>query len=210
MIDISKMDHPSIRMLPTPSIPFDSPDFNAGFECSSLIRKGLWERLDAMSKNLKLLNPEMNLSILVFEGLRDSQTQLKLFDLTVLQIAENNPNLSSDEIAVLAEKYVNPPNSIPSHSTGGCVDIRLFNDDANEFLDMGKFGFLWYPEKVNNQSNTFSANLTEVQKSNRHLLLSAATMSGLVNYPYEWWHFSFGDRYFCYYTGNATAIYGSV
>lgn len=31
--------------------------------------------------------------------------------------------------------------------------------------------------------------------NNRLLLLVAAAQAGLVNYCYEWWHFSHGDRY---------------
>lgn len=211
LVDIHKMNHKNIRMLPTPALPFSGPNTNAGFECSSLIRKGLWQRLEAMSNNLRLLHPESSISILIFEGLRDCQTQAKLFDLTVQQLSENSPEgKSTSEIQKQAEKFITPPNEMPPHATGGCVALRLFNDDKNEFLDMGKFGYLWFPENKNDESNTFSANLTKEQIQNRLLLLNVATMAGLVNYPYEWWHFSFGDRYFCYYTKNKTAIYSSV
>ena len=33
--------------------------------------------------------------------------------------------------------------------------------------------------------------------------------AGLVNYPTEWWHWSFGDRYWALQTG-LTAVYGPV
>ncbi|SED95789.1 D-ala-D-ala dipeptidase [Streptomyces sp. TLI_105] len=34
------------------------------------------------------------------------------------------------------------------------------------------------------------------------------TSTGLVNYPTEWWHWSYGDRYWAPATGAATAPYG--
>jgi zinc D-Ala-D-Ala dipeptidase len=33
---------------------------------------------------------------------------------------------------------------------------------------------------------------------------------GLVNYPTEWWHYSYGDRYWALATGAAAALYGPV
>jgi D-alanyl-D-alanine dipeptidase len=32
--------------------------------------------------------------------------------------------------------------------------------------------------------------------------------AGFLNYPTEWWHFSYGDRYWALDTGEQTAIYG--
>ncbi|MCK6437211.1 MAG: hypothetical protein L6Q58_09590 [Rivicola pingtungensis] len=34
--------------------------------------------------------------------------------------------------------------------------------------------------------------------------------AGLVNYPQEWWHFSYGDQYWACVTGCAQARYGMV
>jgi D-alanyl-D-alanine dipeptidase len=34
--------------------------------------------------------------------------------------------------------------------------------------------------------------------------------AGLVNYPTEWWHWSFGDRYWALTTGAAAAVYGPL
>jgi len=32
---------------------------------------------------------------------------------------------------------------------------------------------------------------------------------GFINYPTEWWHFSYGDRYWAYHQQASYAIYGS-
>jgi len=36
------------------------------------------------------------------------------------------------------------------------------------------------------------------------------TVAGFVNYPTEWWHWSYGDRYWAYATHRSAAIYGPV
>lgn len=57
---------------------------------------------------------------------------------------------------------------------------------------------------------TFSTHesITDEQIKNRFLFLVAATEAGLTNYVYEWWHYSFGDRYDCYWRKSQTyAIY---
>ena len=33
---------------------------------------------------------------------------------------------------------------------------------------------------------------------------------GLVNYPTEWWHWSYGDRYWALISGADAALYGPV
>ena len=197
-----------IRMLPTPEIPLSNENMNAGFHCSYLIRKGLYLRLKILVSALDLINDnKRKISVLVFEGLRDLQTQKALFETCFNEFSEKYPDLSSIEVRKLAEKFVTPPEKEPPHSTGGCVDIRLFDDDNNTFLDLGKFGLFW---GVNEQAHMFCANLTDEQKENRRMLLTASAMAGLVNYPYEWWHFSYGDKFYAYCAEEDHAIYKSI
>ena len=212
LIDLFEHQNDRLRMLPTPDIPFVSDTMNAGFKCSSLIRKGLYDRLLHMTNMLDILTEnKRKIAILVYEGLRDCQTQKILFDKFQKEIQTNNPGLSEDEVIIETCSLIAHPDDEPSHSTGGSVDLRLFDLDKNEFLDMGKFGHLFSEDGTKNmQSYTFCSGLTDEQKNNRSLLLNAATMSGLVNYPLEWWHFSFGDKYFCYYTDQPCAIYGKI
>lgn len=207
LIDINKMNHEGIEMLPTPTIPLKHPDYNAGFECSSFVRKSVWMRLIALYENLKKHNE--NVIIKIFEGLRTCDIQATLFNETISELEKEG--LSREEAVASALKIINEPGSDSTlHATGACVDLRLFDKSKEEFLDCGLFGFAWFENHKNNQAFTFSANLTDEQKRNRSLLLTCAAMSGLVNYPYEWWHFSFGDRYFCYYTQNRTAVHKAL
>ncbi|WP_244137038.1 M15 family metallopeptidase [Burkholderia pyrrocinia] len=45
---------------------------------------------------------------------------------------------------------------------------------------------------------------------NRHVLIAALTGTGFTNYPSEWWHWSFGDRYWAVMQRESHAIYGPV
>ncbi|MFD8455676.1 M15 family metallopeptidase domain-containing protein [Streptomyces antimycoticus] len=47
-------------------------------------------------------------------------------------------------------------------------------------------------------------------RSHRDILGTALTAAGLVNYPTEWWHWSYGARYWALQTGAAVARYGPM
>lgn len=108
-------------------------------------------------------------------------------------------------------KWVSPyKNNVPVHSTGAAVDIGLWDNKMEDFLDMGTFGAIW---GKNNNAPTFSENTTDNQKRNRLYCLVAAETVGLTNYLYEFWHFSSGDRYEAYWNKDLNekrAIYGSI
>lgn len=44
----------------------------------------------------------------------------------------------------------------------------------------------------------------------RQVLLEVMEAAGFVNCATEWWHFSFGDRYWALLTGADSAVYGPV
>ena len=47
-------------------------------------------------------------------------------------------------------------------------------------------------------------------RANCELLARALRGAGLVNYPTEWWHWSYGDRYWALVSGAPAAMYGPV
>ena len=217
LVDITTEGHPRISMLPTPETPFASPDCNAGFSASSRIRQTVYKKLEAMLEYLDKLSLEYGYSpgtieIKVFEGVRSLETQQRLFDEKVNELRINNPNLTENEIFSEASKWVSPTkDNIPVHSTGGAVDVRLWSNETGNFLDMGSFGVIW---GGNDKAPTYSEGLTPDQLKNRLLLLEAAASAGLVNYPYEWWHLSSGDRYASYWLeevqSQRRAVYGGI
>jgi D-alanyl-D-alanine dipeptidase len=74
------------------------------------------------------------------------------------------------------------------HSRGATVDlglIRCIEDDCRR-LDMGTGFDLFDP-----RANTDNPGISATQRANRKLLLDAMKQRGFVNYPMEWWHFTF-------------------
>jgi hypothetical protein len=217
LVNIATKGHPRISMLPTPETPFASPDCNSGFSASSMIRETVYRKLQKTLEYLDILAPAYGhspgtIEIKVFEGVRSLETQQRLFDEKIHEIRLNNPTFTDDEVIDEASKWVSPTkNNIPVHSTGGAVDVRLWSSETNDFLDMGLFGVIW---GQNLNAPTYSEGLTSEQMRNRLYLLEAAASAGLVNYPFEWWHLSSGDRYASYWLEpnelQRRAVYGGI
>ena len=202
-----------ISMLPTPQEIFSSPNSNSGLPAASFMRQTIFTRLEQMIEALDALASNFGyapgqMQIKVFEGLRDLKTQKMLFTNKLNEIKASNPQLTDTEAFAETSKWVSPvENNIPVHSTGGAVDIRIWDNLNNQFLDVGLFGVIW---GANLTAPTFSEALTDIQKLNRLYVLMAASLAGLVNYSYEHWHFSYGDRYYCFWQSIDTASYGPV
>jgi zinc D-Ala-D-Ala dipeptidase len=121
-------------------------------------------------------------------------------NLKVLQ--EQHPDRPEEELTEENAKSVAPPQIIPPHSTGGAVDLVLVDADEQE-LDMGS------PlNETGPLMRTLAGELPETAKDNRRMLLVAMEGAGFANYGHEWWHFSYGDRYWAYAKGVPFAIYG--
>lgn len=73
------------------------------------------------------------------------------------------------------------------HSKGATVDVGLSDCRSGECLpmDMGTSYDFFGP-----QANTEYTGLSKVQRENRQLLVQAMAGWGFVNYPMEWWHFT--------------------
>lgn len=215
LVNIRKRNNPRIQMMPNASKPFASPDQNSGLPSAPFVRNSLYNKLEKLIIELDELAPEFEyapeqINIRVFEGLRDIDTQTKLFEAKVKEVQAANPSFTQEQVVAEASKWISPvQNNVPAHSTGGAVDFRLYDTKDSKYLDMGNFGAIW---GQNNAAPTFSSEITDEQIANRLLLLLASSRSGLINYPYEYWHFSTGDRYAVYWQKSKPkqAIYNSI
>ncbi|MEU4620001.1 M15 family metallopeptidase [Actinoplanes sp. NPDC023801] len=147
------------------------------------------------------------LRFLITEGYRPLDRQQTLFDGYLRELRHRHPEWPGDRVYVEATKYVSPVHVAP-HSTGGAVDLTLCTEDGVE-LDMGT-PVDATPVESANACFTGAPGISEQARSNRWTMSSALASAGLVNYPTEWWHWSFGERYWAYVTGTRRARYAPV
>ncbi len=213
LVNVREQKNRRIQMLRTPSAPFLHPDYNSGLPNASKMRASVYACFEQMLVHLDELAPAFGyksgqVSIRVFEGLRDIKTQGELFAKKFAEIKTQNPKFSDTEAEEETCKWVSPvKDNIPVHSTGAAVDIRLWDEEKKDFVDMGAFGAIW---GKNERAITFSEEITPIQKRNRYYMLLAAAKADLTNYLYEFWHFSHGDRYAAFWNKGRTAKYSSI
>ncbi|KAB8195679.1 dipeptidase [Nonomuraea phyllanthi] len=166
------------------------------------LRSGLLDRLERAERLL----PD-GFHLLVVEGYRPIATQRRIFDGYRAELQAAFPEISPDEAYIAASRYVSPVEVAP-HTAGAAVDLTLCDPDGVEY-DMGT-QVNDNPEQSGGACYTNAPNVSADARANRKLLAAALEPSGLVNYPTEWWHWSYGDRYWAMTTGSPHAIYGPV
>ncbi|MEV6884926.1 M15 family metallopeptidase [Streptomyces sp. NPDC051135] len=164
------------------------------------LREGVLERL----KKAQELLPR-GLRLLFVEGYRPPSLQLAYFEEYVGQLQSIHADWSAEQIHSAASRYVSPPGIAP-HSAGAAVDLTLADAAGNE-LDLGT-RMNADPEESEGACYTHAADISPEARAHRTLLGDVLTAAGLVNYPTEWWHWSYGDRYWALITGETAALYG--
>ncbi|MER7582875.1 M15 family metallopeptidase [Kitasatospora sp. NPDC097691] len=145
------------------------------------------------------------LRLLFVEGYRPPELQSRYFDEYAAELRAANPGWPDDRIRSAASRYVSPPEIAP-HSAGAAVDLTLVDADGRE-LDLGT-RVNASPEESAGACYTDADGIGAQARANRRLLGEVLTGAGLVNYPTEWWHWSYGDRYWALATGAPAALYG--
>ena len=187
---------------PPPECPETEPDY-------TFIRQGILERLH---KAQALLPPGIRLKL--YEGYRSLAVQQMLFSDELQRVRERQPGISEADCfkeatrMVSAVAYPDGTPNIPPHNTGAAVDLYLI-DEQDEVLDFGMDIYQW-TEVDPDLCLTHTPGLSEQAVANRAMLVNVMTRVGFVNYSQEWWHFSYGDRFWAYLSGHEHAIYGPV
>ncbi len=164
------------------------------------LREGVLDRLLKAQAQLP-----QGIRLLFVEGYRPPSLQRRYFDEYAAQLRAEHPEWAAEQVRSAASRYVSPPEIAP-HSAGAAVDLTLSNDDGRE-LDMGT-RMNTTPEESVGACYTQADNISDEARSHREILGTALTAAGLVNYPTEWWHWSYGDRYWALQSGAAVAHYG--
>ena len=168
----------------------------------ALARAGLAARL---LQAAELLPRETHL--LLIEGYRPPALQRRYVDDYRSSLREANPGSDEEHLRMLASRYVSPPEIAP-HSAGAAIDLTLCSGDGTE-LDLGT-PVNASPEQSAGACYTGHPSVTGEARRNRAALSDVLRAAGLVNYPTEWWHWSYGDRYWAMATGAPGAVYSAV
>ncbi|NEA44616.1 M15 family metallopeptidase [Streptomyces sp. SID11385] len=166
------------------------------------LRAGVLERLLAAQRRL----PE-GLRLLYVEGYRPPALQRSYFEEYADELRAAHPEWSAERIRAAASRYVSPPEIAP-HSAGAAVDVTLADAGGRE-LDLGT-RMNASPEESDGACYTGAENIGTEARAHRALLGEALRGAGFVNYPTEWWHWSYGDRYWALATGAEAGLYAAV
>lgn len=214
LINVVEMQHPRIHvmydamLLKAHQMPQDIDPRSARH---MFVRSGVWNCLERMLEELDKLASLCgacpgDFELYIFEGLRDLTTQKELFDRKYAELQIRYPAMSDQELYAETSRWVSPYiNNVPAHATGGALDFHIFNARIGSFLDMCRFNV------GGSAAITMADDVVSFeQRFNRGVMLVAATNAGFVNYAQEFWHYSYGDRYWAYWHRMPYAIYGAL
>ena len=164
------------------------------------LRAGVAERL----QHAERLLPH-NWRWLLVEGYRPPLLQRSIFDGYAAQLRALHPDAGEAAIQTAATRWCAPMETA-GHISGAAVDLTICTEEGIE-VDMGSPEAAT-PEESGGACYTYAPNLSTQARHNRAVMIKALTTVGMVNYPTEWWHWSYGDRYWAWSTGAQTAVYG--
>jgi len=173
-----------------------------GYPPNFLIRNGAAQRLAHAADSLPV-----NLALLVKETLRPARLQAFYFERRLGRIKSENPKLTAQGAIELTAQFIAPP-TVAGHPGGGAIDLTLCTQDG---IELG-LGCPYDADEAVSGGACFSFfdGLAPAAQHNRRILFDALGAAGFVNYPFEWWHWSYGDRYWAASTGAPSAIYSAV
>jgi D-alanyl-D-alanine dipeptidase len=134
------------------------------------------------------------------EGWRPIWVQERLWQGNLDQLRADRPDLTEEALRDENARLVAPPGFAPPHSTGGAVDVALLY--RGQYADMG-WGF-----NQRGEGAPTAHRVAEPARQHRNVLSRAMEAAGFVNYPPEWWHWSYGDRYWAFQTSRPAGLYG--
>ncbi len=144
--------------------------------------------------------------LLVVTAYRPKWMQQELWEQRVWQMTKRHPFkrlFSPKKFKRMVGVYTAPPGG-SSHQCGAAVDVTILDPEGNRF-DMGA-ELTDFGKKCHTETDL----ITEKQKQNRRALFDAMTKAGFVNYPLEWWHYSYGDRHWAAQTNRGECQYGFI
>ncbi|MGR3661789.1 MAG: M15 family metallopeptidase [Paracoccaceae bacterium] len=144
------------------------------------------------------------LCLMVFDAFRPRARQWELWRPVFSQISKEHPDWDEARVYTEASRWVARPDGLGSgHQAGAAVDVKFANTDRSELNFGGAM------KGLTGVAPTDWPVAPDIRK-NRNMLVAAMHATGMVNYPDEWWHFSYGDRLWAEVTGRDEAFFAPV
>lgn len=140
--------------------------------------------------------------LLVRCGYRTPQVQARQFRGDYADLKEQHPTWTEEQLDIEIIKRTDPPDVGP-HCTGGAIDLSLV-DGQGAHLNMGTKMGTFVTDTI-----TYSDTISTKAKQNRKILIDVMQNAGFLNFPAEWWHWSYGDHEWAY-ANNKTTFYGQI
>ena len=128
----------------------------------------------------------------VVEGHRSPADQQAIVAAYSAEVRAVHGHLPDAELRRLTSRFVAPLEVAP-HVAGAAVDLTLV-DVCGDELDLGT-PIDATPEQSDGRCYFAALGIGADARAHRELLARVLGDAGLVNYPTEWWHWSYGDRY---------------
>lgn len=175
--------------------------------CAHIGHQPMFLAREAVASKLRLAAKALpaGFAMLIKETLRPAELQQRLYARHLRELATRFPNMREEQRLEMASHFIAPPD-VAGHPTGGAVDLTLCDLDGYE-RDMG-CAYDADETASNGACFSFCTSITPEAQNNRQILFSALETQGLINYPFEWWHWSYGDKYWAAISGARHAIYG--
>lgn len=174
---------------------------NTSFSQDFRIRRHVYDMLKAAQSRLPA-----GYHFMIYEAYRPLKRQVDLWNMATGILREKHPEASADELYALTDTFVaDPHNGIGSGHQACCaIDIALCDADGKNY-DMGT-----KCQEISPLALTHSPDISDEAKKNRAILIAALEGEGFINYPEEWWHFSYGDHQWAFLVGKTEAIFGPI
>ena len=141
----------------------------------------------------------------IFETYRSTEKQIYFWNEEMTKLKNLHPDWTEKQLTERANEGIANPYLIGSgHQTGAALDLTICKN--GEELDMGTA----YLDTNNPKTPTFAKELTKQQLQNRSLLYFLMSIAGLVNYPLEWWHYSYGEHEWAVITNHKKTKFAKI
>jgi len=163
----------------------------------------------SVARRLVLARDELpqGVGLRVIAGYRTAAAQRAIISSYAAGLRIAHPAIGAAELERLTSRFV-APLAVAPHVAGAAADLTLV-DSAGRELDLGT-PVDATPEQSEGACYFDAPQVSRLAQANRDLLARVLRGAGLVNYPTEWWHWSYGDRYWALMTGAPAALYGPV